>query len=165
VNPPRLAIEIRLAFAWQPLTEALDGHTEQGNRLLLRTLNASESSLLEVHPDRLHERLETKLDLALHWLGSVLYSGTERPAPVNLRLDPEAIAWESASALAIGSPVCLKLYPNAGLMAPLLLAGEIVEHDGGWPRARLLDESEEWQDAWTQWLFRLHRRTIQAAKK
>ncbi|MBK6741490.1 MAG: PilZ domain-containing protein [Hydrogenophilales bacterium] len=166
MSEARLAVESHFAFTWRPLTEALDARTLRGNRLLLRSINATESSVLEAHPDRLHERLETKLDLALHWLGGVLYAGTVLPPARTLRLDAEGLAWEESAAPALGSQVRLTLYPNPGLAAPLELAGEIVEAGGStWLRARLLDRSEEWQDEWTQWLFRLHRRTIQAARK
>jgi len=165
MSETRLAVETHLAFTWRPLDQPVETHTLQGNRLLLRTINAAESSLLDAHADRLHERLETKLDLALYWLGRVLYADTERPAARALRLDAEGLSWEHPGAPELGSRVRLLLYAHAGLAAPLELAGELVETDGVWLRARLLDRSEEWQDEWTQWLFRLHRRSLQAARK
>lgn len=166
MSEARLAVETSLPFAWRPLTEPLDAHTARGNRLLLRSINAAESSLLDAHQDRLHERLETKLDLALHWLGRTLFAGVEVPAAHLLRLESEELSWEDAEAPpASGSLVRLILFPNPGLAAPLELAGEIVATEGLRRRARLLDQSEEWQDEWTQWLFRLHRRTIQAGRK
>lgn len=165
MNETRLAVETQLGFAWRPSDQAVEAHTLQGNRLLLRTINAAESSLLDAHSDRLHERLETKLDLALHWLGRVLYADIAQPPVRTLRLDAEGLSWEQPDAPELGSRVRLFVYAHAGLAAPLELAGELVERDGLWLRARLLDRSEEWQDEWTQWLFRLHRRTIQAARK
>lgn len=165
MSETRLAVETHLAFAWRLLDEAIEAHTLQGNRLLLRTINAAESSLIEPHSDRQHERLETKLDLALHWLGRVLYADRERPPARALRLDVDGLSWEHPGPSELGSRVRLLLYAHAGLAAPLELAGELVESDGVWLRARLLNRSEEWQDEWTQWLFRLHRRSLQAARK
>ncbi len=165
MNQPRLNVEIVLPHAWRLLDDPVDAFMARGNHLLLHTLNAIESATLEASPDRAHERLEAKLDLALHWLGRVLHAGKSVPEARALRLDGEGMAWIEADAPPSGSRLCVTLYPSTLMAAPLELEMRVEGSDGPWLRARLMDDNEEFVDAWTQWLFRLHRRTIQAARR
>lgn len=160
----RLFVDIHLGFKWQTGDEPVDAGVAEGNRLLMRTLNALEGSLLDADEDRLHERLESKLDLALHWLGQVMYGRNPRPEPRSLHLDLDGVAWEEDSSLAVGHRVHLTLFPSRSLAAPLLLSAEIIEVDGFRVRAKLLDQTEAWRDEWTRWLFRRHRQMIKAVK-
>lgn len=165
MNQPRLSVEISLPMRWQVLDAPLDTSLAQGNRLLLHTLNAMESSHPDTTSDRLLERIEAKLDLTLHWLARSLHANSPMPASRLLRLDTEGLAWQEESASKRGDWLRTTLYPSSAIQAPLVLAAECVSSQGGWTYARILDLGSEGQEEWTQWIFRMHRRMIQAAKR
>lgn len=120
---------------------------------------------MESHPDRLHERLEAKLDLALHWLGQALHDSAPIPEACPVRLDADGLAWRATSPAEADGRFTVILYPSPLLAAPLDLEVMSMSVEDGWLYARMLDTDEEWRDEWTQWLFRLHRRVIQASKR
>jgi hypothetical protein len=165
MNDMGLQVTLRLALTWRPSPNTLDPARTRGNVLLLRALNAIESSPMDRETDPMRERLETKLDLALHWLAHTLFAIPSDQERSEVRLEQESITWRAGvDAPALGARVLLTLAPGGGPPAPLVLDAEIVEVDGPWHKARLIDSDPAWRDAWMQWLFRQHRRAIQAAR-
>lgn len=165
MNEPRLSVEVSLPMCWQALDAPFDASLAQGNRLLLHTLNAMESSHLEATSDRTMERIEAKLDLTLHWLARSLHAATPMPASRLLRLDPEGLAWREDSPIRIGDRLRITVYPSPSIQAPLELDAKRVSSEGGWVSARVQYLDADGQEEWTQWVFRMHRRMIQAARR
>jgi hypothetical protein len=135
-----------------------------GSRLLLRTVNQME--MPPGHGERHEpacERLEAKLDLLLHWLGRNLYGSQPRADEAELRLDAEGVAWPGQASP--GETLVLNLYLHPALAAPLQLPARVSAVTAGQVRAEFLDLDEELRDLWSQWLFRRHRRAIQAARE
>lgn len=165
MTEPRLSVEVSLPMCWQLPVVPLDAATARGNLLLLHTLNVMESSHPEASSDRTLERLEAKLDLTLHWLARSLHAGTAVPENRLLRLEPEGLAWREDPDIRIGSPILVSLYPSPVFQVPLELGAELVSTEGGWARVRLQNLDTDCQEEWTQWVFRMHRRMIQAARR
>ena len=164
MNEPLFSVEAALPFAWQTVeAESMDCQdTQQSNHLLLKALNA-----LEIpepgEQSKAQERLESKLDLMLLWLGQVLHGKAGQPEKQTLRLDNDGISWQVADPVAEGSMVKLALYPSSQLGAPLQLWVRVVSHHGAsWVRGAFCCQDEGFQNEWSQWLFRRHRREIQA---
>lgn len=157
-------VECPLAVRWLPLTEAaaVNPHRDRGNLLLLRTLNLMAASY-EGEGERVLERIETKLDLMLHWLGLSLHG--EPPALLTaVRLEGHRLTWCPDPLPASGARVVLLLHPHPELAAPLALSGEVEKLESGQVTVQLDAMSEDLADQWTQWLFRLHRRAIHMAR-
>lgn len=155
-----LTVEIDLSFHWE--AGSLTAAQQQASRLLLRVVN-----LMDVHEpeqDRASERIEAKIDLMLHWLGSQLFGTVDLYPKVHLRLGQDSIEWQDAGSAEAGSEVILSL-GHPAITSPLRLAARISANDGGRILARLIFPDEEQEDAWGQWLFRLHRRAIQEARQ
>jgi hypothetical protein len=155
-----LIIETELPFHWE--TGSLSPSQQQANRLLLRVVN-----LLDVHEpehDRTSERIEAKIDLMLHWLGSQLFGAADSHPKVRLRLSQNSIEWYDAGPVESGHEVILSL-GHPAITSPLRLGARISANDGGRTLAELIFPDAEQEDAWGQWLFRLHRRAIQEARQ
>jgi hypothetical protein len=155
-----LIVETTLPFSWQPggLTPA----QLHGSRLLLRVVN-----LLDAHDaeqDKTSERLEAKLDLMLHWLGYQLFGDGEGLQTTRLKLGHDSVKWESSSTIEAGDTGIIALGIHPAVPGPLRLLGRVVESAGGTVRAEPVFSDESLEEAWNQWLFRLHRRAIQEAR-
>lgn len=153
------SVECTLPFACRPgtLTPAL----AKGSLLLLRVINLMDSHELEA--DRQQERVEARLDLMLHWLGLQLFGLDPAPASLELTLAAGRIEWLPGEAMSEGL-VVLELFLHPSLTAPLRLAGRLAPCAGGRMAADLVFEDEELADAWSQWLFRRHRRAVHQAR-
>ncbi len=171
MSPTDYLVELDLPFRCQAASEE-NAHAEshwaevmRGNRLLLRALNSMEMPE-PADMDRHLERLESKLDLALHWLGLSLHGQTPGPALQRLRLYNEGVAWQGHDpGLVAGTTLVLTLHPSPLLAGPLTFAATLTETATPWARAEFLFADEAFQDAWSQWLFRRHRRAIQASRR
>lgn len=155
-----LIVETELPFAWSH--GKLSPSQLHGSRLLLKVVN-----LLDQHdqePDKANERVEAKLDLLLHWLGLQLFEDRPVPAPVPLRLMANRIEW-AAPAVPEAGDIVLNLHIHPAMAAPLALAGRVASPAAGWVAAELRFDDEVLADAWTQWLFRRHRRAVHEARK
>lgn len=162
MSEARLSVETCLAFAWRPADNGDSPPDLHGNLLLLRAVNALEG-MAEPEAERHPERLETKLDLALHWLARVLHGSAALPRTV-LRLDAEGIAWRPEACATPAPKARISLYPSALLDAPLDLPVTLVGEADGWLRASLDGTDSAFVEQWEQWLFRMHRRGIQATR-
>lgn len=154
-----LIIETELPFHWE--AGCLTQTQQQANRLLLRVVN-----LLDVHEpeqDRASERIEAKIDLMLHWLGTQLFGSADAYPQVRLRLSQDSIEWHDSRTAELGSEVILNV-GHPAMTSPLRLAARITRNEGGRMLAELAFSEEDQADAWGQWLFRLHRRAIQEAR-
>jgi len=162
-DSPALQVACTLPFSWSTATDADFLARQHGNRLLLRTLNVIAAALPE--SERAADRIEARLDLMLHWLDISLH-GAVAPLPVHaLNLFVDGLAWPGTEALAPAQPVWLKLYPSVDFQAPLYLAALVeTPSQAGWLRVRWREHDTDWQEEWTQWLFRQHRRAIQAER-
>lgn len=157
---PGFAVELDLPFACQAgaPTPAL----RHGSLLLLRVVNLFDSHDAEGSRDQ--ERVEARLDLMLHWLGMQLFGAEPMPPSQPLRLENDRITWPGA-APSEGDAVTLRLHIHPGLPAPLFLGGRVVERADGHTVAVLSFDDDKQADAWSQWLFRQHRRAVQEARK
>jgi hypothetical protein len=153
-------VEVSLPFAWQPGQP--DAVAQHGGQLLLRMVNLLDGH--EAESDRDQDRLEARLDLMLHWLGTKLFETEAIPPLTPLRLMHGHIAWPARLATGI-TGVTLKLHVHPGMAAPLVLSGRIVQHGPDETVAELCFADGKEADAWAQWLFRQHRRAVQEARK
>lgn len=152
-------VETTLPFACFPGSPSATA--SHGNLLLLRVVN-----MLDIHEpeqDRSQERIEARLDLMLHWLGLQLFGDESIPAEVPVRLEAERIEW-GAEGLSPSAEVVLHLYIHPTMAAPLKLAARITGCSQGRAQAELRFDSEAQSEAWTQWLFRRHRRAVHEAR-
>lgn len=152
-------IDTALPFACQP--GELDATAERGSLLLLRVVNLMD--LHEAEPDRAQERTEARLDLMLHWLGLQLFGDTPMPDTVPLGLAPMQVDWPGEP-LPVGERVVLSLHVHPAMAAPLRLAGRVIAHAPGRLAAELIFADEALADAWSQWLFKRHRRAVHEAR-
>lgn len=159
MTEPGFAVDTTLPFAWRP--GALTPAMAHGSLLLLRVVN-----LLDAHepePDAGHERVEARLDLMLHWLGMQLFGERAVPAPLPVRLEAGRIEWPADAAPAAGEAI-LDLYIHPAMAAPLKLPARVAHFQSGRVAAEVILGSGELSDAWTQWLFRRHRRAVHEAR-
>jgi hypothetical protein len=164
---PSLEVVTALPFAWSPWSMERDmPSTARGTLLLLNAINQLETQ--GAHPERAEpgiERLEAKIDLMLHWLGQNLFGDIPRPEPVEMHLSATGVTWPDAQPPGIGTHVLLALYVNDALASPLHIPGRVTQSDASQVSADFLDMEDALRDAWSQWLFRRHRRAIHAARE
>lgn len=134
-----------------------DPTTIQGSQLLLRVINLQMAHETEI--DRAQEKLEARLDLMLHWLGLQLFGTRPRPELRTLRAGADRLGLGDHG-WAAGVDLTVSLYLHPALPAPVELAGRVAP--GG--EVALLFSDEALAEGWRQWLFRQHRRAVQAAR-
>jgi hypothetical protein len=161
-----LICECRMPLVWREAR--LDEHERQAMMreaaLLLTAVNQMESSHeLESGggENRRLDRLEAKLDLALHLLARALEPATPPTARV-VRLGAEAVEWQDAQPPGEGVALVLELRPSETLPITLKLPAVALAPAPGLARARLVDLSEALNDALVQFVFRRHRQAIRA---
>jgi hypothetical protein len=152
------AVDTTLPFAWRAGT--LTPTMAHGSLLLLRVVNLLDAHEAEADPG--HERIEARLDLMLHWLGMQLFGDCLAPAPTRLRLMTERIEWSES--VGDTSEVIVNLHVHPAMAAPLQLAGKVITGAEGGTTVDLQFTHPDLADAWTRWLFRLHRRAVQEAR-
>jgi hypothetical protein len=154
-----LMVATQLPFACSP--GSLDAAQQHGSRLLIRVVNMLDQH--EQEPDKPSERVEAKLDLMLHWLGMHLFASGLAPARTQVWLAGDRIEW-LATVVPQMESVVLSLHIHPAMAAPLKLEARIVGHGNGRVTARLEFDDEAYADAWTQWLFRCHRRAVHESR-
>jgi hypothetical protein len=161
-----LSCSYPMPLAWHPAS--LDEHARhsliQEATLLLNALNQMEGSHeLEAGgaENRRLERLEAKLDLALH-----LLTRTLEPGPVaatrEVILSPLVVEWNDEQAPAAGTRLVLELRPSEHLPLTLRLPALAREPLPGLARASLENLPQALDDALHQFVFRRHRQAIRA---
>lgn len=163
-----LQVELRLPWVCQRRGLTLQAHAElwEQNLLLLRVLNLMPPHTPhEVDAEASTARLEAKLDLALHLLARVLGGDTPAPAPATITLSAEGCRGTIAEPLQTGEHCLVKLRPDPALALPLDLPAVVVSQAGAFTTLRWLDMPAPVQEAWEQWLFRQHRRAVQAQRR
>ncbi len=161
-----LSCTCRMSLLWRPAS--YDEHTRQGlmheAALLLNALNQMEGAhdLEAGGPEnRRLERVEAKLDLALHLLARALEPG-QPPAARTVLLTPQWVEWEDALGPDAGTRVILELRPSEHLPLTLRLPGMAVAAPAGWARVGLENLSEMLDDSLHQFVFRRHRQAIRS---
>lgn len=161
-----LSCTCMMSLIWRPAS--FDEHARQGMMheaaLLLAALNQMESAhdLESGGPEnRRLERVEAKLDLALHLLSRALEPG-QPPAARTVQLTPQWVEWEDALGPDAGTRVILELRPSEHLPLTLRLPGVAVAAAPGWARVGLEHLSEMLDDTLHQFVFRRHRQAIRS---
>ncbi len=112
------------------------------------------------------QRLETKLNLALDLLGTLLEQAVPRPEPESVELSSESACWIMQTPPALHSRGRLALYLHPLLAQPVILPGEIVEtfpqEDGKGHKVKFDFDPmpDDTTDAFVAFVFRGHRRAI-----
>lgn len=161
-----LLCECRMPLVWREAS--LDNHARETAMreaaLLLAAINQMESSH-DLEPggpeNRRLDRLEAKLDLALHLLARAL-EPVGAPAPRLVRLGAEAVEWEDAQAPVEGAALILELRPSDALPLTLKLPAQALAPVADRARARFVGLSETLNDVLVQFVFRRHRQAIRA---
>lgn len=109
--------------------------------------------------NRAMDRLEAKLDLALHLLARTLIS--EHTPPVReTRMSPVNIAWLDTAPPEVGTRIVLELYATDILPIALHLPAVVDEPQGGYAQATFDDLPDLLSEALYQFVFRRHRQAI-----
>lgn len=169
-----------LPLAWPARAELNDpGDTEIAAHLrqallvlnACNHLDAQREAELAAGEQRKLERLEAKLDLALHLLARALHP-QRPPAPRALRLSPQGLSWETPahestheSTPEPGLAVWLQIHPCAALPLPLQLPGQIQAAEPGRIEARFTHLDEPLTEALVQYIFRRQREAIRAGQR
>lgn len=161
-----LSCTCAMPLAWRPAE--LDELSRQGMMreaaLLLAALNQMENphELESGGADtRRLERLEAKLDLALHLLARTLEPGPV-PATRTVSLSPLGVEWNEAHPPSAGAALVLELRPSDHVPLTLRLPARAQEPLPGVARARLENLPAGLDDALHQFVFRRHRQAIRA---
>jgi len=160
-----LLCESRMPLAWSEASPE-DPERQAMMReatLLLTAINQMEGGH-ETEPgtdNRRLDRLEAKLDLALHLLARALEATAPGDARL-VRLGAEAVEWEDADAPAEGTALVLELRPSEALPLTLKLPAVALVPMAGMARAQLAGLPEALNDALVQFVFRRHRQAIRA---
>lgn len=163
VTEQTLQLTLDLPHRWERLSlpaQAVDGLWQHDLRVL-RVLNETETHAhreAEAQPGR--ERLEAKLDLALHLLAQALYGGQTPPPPRAISLSAAGAELASTEALHMGEHLVITLYLSSTLALPVRMPAEVVEAGPQRFTVRWSGMPEACLDAWEQWLFRQHRRHV-----
>ena len=155
-----LVIETELPFSWT--AGELSATLHQSNRLLMRVANLLDSH--DPEQSAASERLEAKLDLMLNWLGHRLFGEAGDQPVTRLWLASDWVEWEQSSTTGLSETGVLNLAISPTLPGPLRMAARLLQVAQGRVRAQPIFPDKEQEEAWNQWLFRLHRRAIQEAR-
>lgn len=160
-----LLCECRMRLLWREsiLEEATLQTIMREAALLLTAINQMESSHeLETTVDnRRLDRLEAKLDLALHLLARAL-EPAEPPTVHLVKLSAEGAEWEDPTPPEEGKALVLELHPSEALPLALKLPAVALAPKPGIVRVRWTGLSETLNDALVQFVFRRHRQAIRA---
>jgi hypothetical protein len=163
-----LKVDAALPMSWAQ-HDFTDTETESlwhGSLLTLRVANLMEAVPgRESESERGSERLEAKLDLSLYLLAQALSGGRRPPPPSALTLMADGVRFRAATPPPMEANLLLHLYSAAGLPVPVQLPARVVEVDANQVQVRWLSIPEPAREAWEQWLFRQHRRAVQALRE
>lgn len=161
-----LLCESRMPLVWREARPEDDERQAMMREaaLLLAAVNQMESSH-EMDSGggetRRLDRLEAKLDLALHLLARTLEPNPP-PAGRMVKLGAEGAEWDDETPPGEGRPLVIDLRPSEHLPLTLKLPAVALAPRPGLARARFSDLTESLTDALTQFVFRRHRQAIRA---
>jgi hypothetical protein len=155
-----LIVETKLPFACQ--SGIIDPAQQHANQLLMRVVNLMD--VRDPEQDRTSERIEAKLDLMLNWLGWQLFSQANSQPSIPLKLGRETIEWETTPGEGPTGALILSLGIHPAVPSPLLLPAHVLEASANRIIAKLDFPDQDLEEAWGQWLFRMHRRAIQETR-
>lgn len=174
-TPDPLQVRLSLPCAWRPqaLDAAdLDNLWHEARLLLLLAQHGEAPGNRDPdrtgYSERAQARLEAKLDLAMHLLARSL--GLAQPAtpPVDLILRHAGLTLPPGLATVPDQPGCCLLGqrpgPEQALPLPLCLPARVTRLDDAGAQVRWLAMPADLEELWSQWLFRQHRRAIQARR-
>lgn len=160
-----LSCDCRMPLAWRQMQASADERAAMLHEatLLLTAINQIEGGHeSEAGPEnRRLERLEAKLDLALHLLARVL-AGDSPGSPRATRLWAGGLDWEDVAPPGEGTPLLLELRPSPALPLTLRLPARALAPLAGRGRAHFEALPEALADALVQLVFRRHRKAIRA---
>lgn len=153
-----------LPFGWERRNLArheLDSLWREG-QMVLRVVNQMEAQAArEGDADAATARLEAKLDLALHLLARSLQGQGPCPEAARITLWSDGCALWADPSLQPGDEVCLSLYLSPALALPLKMAASVLAISANQVEMSWIAMPEAVNEAWEQWLFRQHRRSVQ----
>lgn len=132
--------------------------------LLLAALNQIESSheLEASNPEnRRLDRIEAKLDLALHLLARTLQD-TPLSQRLPVELTPTSASWPDTTPPSEGNRLIVEFSPSNALPMSLKLPAVALPAENGMARIRFEALGETLDDALYQFVFRRHRQAIRA---
>ncbi|WP_137938053.1 PilZ domain-containing protein [Chitinivorax sp. B] len=172
--PASVGLDIILSMKAEPLPDgwiALVDGWMQANQALLAGLAAMEAGGSEQEHEfdaaRQPDRIEAKLNLALHLLAQLMASQCQQTRPQAVTLHADMLIWHVDTPLATNNNVLLSLLINSRIPEPLRLPAKIIGCEqissNSW---RISAHFEHVTQSVTDWLertiFRYHRRQIQA---
>lgn len=174
-TPDPLQVRLSLPCAWQPRSldaPDLDSLWHEARLLLLLAQHGEAPGNRDPeragHSEHAQARLEAKLDLAMHLLARSL--GLEQPATpaLELLLRHDGLTLPPGLATVPDQPGCCLLGQRPGpeqtLPLPLSLPARVTRLDAAGARMHWLAMPLDLEELWSQWLFRQHRRAIQARR-
>jgi len=132
--------------------------------LLLAALNQIESSheLEATNPEnRRLDRIEAKLDLALHLLARTLLDESHSQHLL-VELTPASASWPDTTPPSEGTRLIVEFSPSTALPLSLKLPAIALQSENGMARVRFETLGETLDDALYQFVFRRHRQAIRA---
>ncbi len=166
MSEDRLHVDLDLPCAVERHSaHGLDALWQEG-LLSLRVMNLMEGHVgHEGEAEHGLGRLEAKLDLVLYLLARNLHHQRPPPPPMSVTLWAGGFALQNTEVWRPGDEVLLTLYPSAALPLPLVLPATVVGAGADGLRAEWPDMPKPLLEAWEQWLFRQHRRTVHDLRK
>ena len=173
-----LLYEDNLPLTWDvvedsPLTDAwLSVH--ETNESFLRRVSAMEeepADAADIHPTLVKEikRIESKLDVILDMVGTVLTNHLKLPSPIPIRLSADGMSWIAPTAPPVDARVLISQYFSARFPYPLILVGRVrsVEpHPHGRQTTVVFDDMGDAVQDWLEkTIFRQHRRRVALARR
>jgi hypothetical protein len=162
-----LLCECRMPLVWREATpdESAREVMMREAALLLAAINQMEGSHeLEsagAGESRRLERMEAKLDLALHLLARALDTAPSPPGHA-IKLGAEGAEWDDDAPPLEGTALVLELRPSESLPLTLKLPAVALAPMPGLARVRLAELTDALNDALMQFVFRRHRQAIRA---
>jgi len=167
-------LPIKWSVARKTVPLAVQAHIHDANEKFLRrvsTLEEEPADVAETHPELAKEmmRLESKVDMMLDMVGTVLAGHLKLPKPTPIRLTAEDISWESLKAPPVKSHVAIALYMLPNYPYPLTLQGVVTSVEkcpGGRRTTVVFDAMSETAQEWLEkTIFRQHRRKVALSRR
>jgi hypothetical protein len=161
-----LACTCEMPLAWHPVkldAQTLRTSISEATALLvaLNQMEGMHEAEAGSQENRRLDRIEAKLDLALHLLGRALADG-DRPAARLVRLSPDGASWPEPLPPAAGAGLIFEIHLSEALPLSLKLPAIALPACEGRAEIRFADLPETLADALHQFVFRRHRQAIRA---
>lgn len=158
-----------------PLTDTMTTNYNRSNEFTLQTLftlddsgrdseDAGDEARMEL------AKLDSKLNLLLHWVGKLIQNHSPIPAPCPILLSAQGAQLCAPTCVQEGDLVMLELYLNEQFPQPLELPATVIKTAPSnpiQPNTTVLFQhlSEQCSDLVTKLIFRRHRRQIAQRKR